>query len=104
MEIARVELKSEAGFRLALILHAPETVSPLEAVCRLVQKSIKPDASVSEHETPVRGGDKLQALALALRLLVSEVEIAQKGHGELSMLDGSRFDPSLFGYPSPFDA
>jgi hypothetical protein len=100
MEIARLDLKSEAGFGLTFILHAPETVSPVEAVCRLAELRIHPDGSQSRHETPVRGADTLQALALALRLLVSLAESAREAHGPLLQPDGGRFDPEAFGFPA----
>lgn len=100
MEIARLKLQSEAGFGVTLILHAPETVSAIEAVCRLAQLRTGPDGSHSRHETPVRGVDRLQALALALRLLVSEAENAQEVHGPLAQPDGARFDPAGFGFPA----
>ena len=99
MEIANLTLLAAAApdeplARFALFI--PEPVGPGEVVCRLAQTRWR-DGQPREHTTPVRGEYPIQALCLAIRLVLSEIDGLRAKHGDLVDDCGAAFDPQTLG-------
>lgn len=99
MEIANLTLCAAAApdeplARFALFI--PEPVGPGEVVCRLAQTRWR-DGQPHEHTTPVRGEYPMQALCLAVRLMLSEIDGLNEQRGDLVDEAGVAFDPRMLG-------
>ena len=99
MELASLQVNAAASpdeplARFAIA--APVLANPGEAVCRLVQVRWR-EGAPRERATSVRGQTEMQALCLAIRLMISVIGALAQSYGQLVDADGDVFDVETLG-------